>query len=485
MSTDLISSLFSDVWSIFLVVLFFGGSIFVHELGHFLVARRRGVHVERFSIGFGPPIFSWHGRDGVEYRISWIPLGGYVLLPQLADLGAIEGKSDVNVEALPPISYTTRMLVFVAGAVFNLLFAFVLATVVWVIGQPESSDTATTRIGYITKTVTLPDGREVPSPALEAGLQVGDIVRAIDGTTVSNWRDMVYSIRLGSGQSADGQRTALFKVEREGRLVDVTVNPLLVGEERDRLVGISPGYELIAQRVVPGSIADRAGFKANDQILSFDGVPILSVGTYFDQLEKSRTRPAQITVKRGVGELATTVPITIPARPDAKPESNIGLGLTTGFQLTHPTPFAQMSEHVTMTFRTLWSLLNPRSDIGLSKVSGPVGIVRIFHSAAEAGISISLVFAILVNVNLAIFNLLPLPVLDGGQMLFATIGKLRGRALPPNFVMAAQSAFGILLITMVLYVSFFDVRRWARDVKSDRAEAAAAQQSADAASAKP
>ena len=75
MSTDLIPSLFSNVWSIFMVVLFFGGSIFVHELGHFLVARRRGVHVERFSIGFGPAIFSWRGKDGVEYRISWIPLG--------------------------------------------------------------------------------------------------------------------------------------------------------------------------------------------------------------------------------------------------------------------------------------------------------------------------------------------------------------------------------------------------------------------------
>jgi regulator of sigma E protease len=146
----------------------------------------------------------------------------------------------------------------------------------------------------------------------------------------------------------------------------------------------------------------------------------------------------------------------------------------TGVQLTHPTPFAQLSEHVTMTFRTLWSLLNPHSDVGLSKVSGPVGIVRIFHSAAEAGIVVVLVFTILVNVNLAIFNLLPIPVLDGGQMLFATIGKLRGRALPPQFIMAAQSAFGVLLIAMVLYVSVFDVRRWARDVQSERAESAAA-----------
>lgn len=477
MPTDLISSLFSNVWSIFLVVLFFGGSIFVHELGHFLVARRRGVHVERFSIGFGPPIVSWRGRDGVEYRLSWIPLGGYVLLPQLADLGAIEGKSAVDVEALPPISYTTRMLVFVAGAFFNMLFALALATIVWIIGQPESSDTATTRIGYIGKTVTV-DGRNVPSPALEAGLQVGDVVRAIDGTPVNNWRDMVYSIRLGSGQSPDGKRTALFKIERNGQLMDITVNPLLVGEERDRLVGISPGYELIVQQVASGSAGERAGFKAGDHILSVDGVAILSVGTYFDQLAGTRNRSVQVDVKRGVGELAKTVPLTLPARPDAKPDANIGLGLTTGFQLTHPTPLAQMTEHVTMTFRTLWSLLNPRSDIGLSKVSGPVGIVRIFHSAAEAGFSISLVFAILVNVNLAVFNLLPLPILDGGQMLFATIGKLRGRALPPNFIMAAQSAFGILLITMVLYVSFFDVRRWKRDVENDRAEAAAAHEKA-------
>jgi len=93
---------------------------------------------------------------------------------------------------------------------------------------------------------------------------------------------------------------------------------------------------------------------------------------------------------------------------------------------------------------------------------------------------VSLIFAILVNVNLAIFNLLPLPILDGGQMLFATIGKLRGRALPPNFIIAAQSTFGVLLLAMVVYVSVFDVRRWARDVQSERAEAAAQSSAAPA-----
>lgn len=469
MSSDVFHALFSNIWSIFMVVLFFGGSIFVHELGHFLAARRRGVHVERFSIGFGPPIVSWRGRDGVDYRISWIPLGGYVLLPQLADLGAIEGKSSVDVQKLPPITYGTRMLVFVAGAAFNILFAFLLATVIWIVGQPESSEMASTKIGYVVSTLDLPDGTKVRSPALEAGLQVGDTVRTIDGNEVNNWRDIRYLIGLGTGVTADGRREAIFTVERDGRLIDLTVHPRVIGEERDRHVGIAPGYELIAKEIAPGSIAERAGFQPDDEILSLDGVRILSAGTYFEHLETSHDRPVVARVKRGSAEVS----LTIPPRPDAETATDIGLGLTTGFQLTHPTPFAQLGEHVTMTFRTLWSLLNPQSDIGLSKMSGPVGIVRIFHSAAEAGIVVSLMFAILVNVNLAIFNLLPLPILDGGQMLFATIGKLRGRPLPPNFIIAAQSAFGVLLLAMVLYVSVFDVRRWARDAMTDREPPAA------------
>ena len=475
MSTDILQNLFSNIWSVFLVVFFFGGSIFVHELGHFLAARRRGVHVERFSIGFGPAIFSWRGRDGVEYRLSWIPLGGYVLLPQLADLGAIEGKAEVDVEALPPVSYSTRMIVFVAGAVFNLLFAFVLASIVWVIGQPESSEMASTRVGYVAQKLELPDGIEVTSPAAEAGLRPGDVIKEIDGSPVDNWLDIQYLIGLGAGQAADGRRKAEFTIDREGQIIDLAVYPILVGDERERRVGISQGYELLVQEVASGSIGEKAGFKAADEIISVDGVRTLTLKTYVDQLENHTDRAMVAKVKRGSGEVS----LTIPPRSDPKSATSIGLTLTTGFQLTHPSPFKQIGDHILKTFQTLSSLLNPHSDIGLSKMSGPVGIVRIFHSAAEAGIRIALIFAILVNVNLAIFNLLPLPVLDGGQMLFATIGKLRGRPLPANFIVAAQSTFGLLLLAMVLYVSVFDVRRWARDARSD--DAPPAEQSSKAA----
>ena len=469
MTLDFLQSLLANTWSIFLVVLFFGGSIFVHELGHFLAARRRGAKVERFSIGFGPAIFSWHGRDGVEYRIAWFPLGGYVLLPQLTDLGPIEGRSESDAASLPPVSYATKMIVFAAGAFFNVLFAFALASIIWFIGQPDSSESASTRIGYVSRTFELPGGTVVPSPAMQAGLLVGDSIQAIDGQRVARWLDIQALIGLGSGQSADGRRQAIFTVKRGAQLLDITVHPQLVGEEKDRRVGIAPGYELNVQQVVAGATGAQAGFLAGDELLSLAGQPVLNIATYQEVLEASAKRPVAARVKRA----GTEVALTIPARPQAKSGANLGLTLTTGFTLTYPTPFQQIDEQVTMAFRTIWSLVNPHSDVGISKLTGPVGIVRIFHSAAEAGLRPVLMFTILLNMSLAIFNLMPIPVLDGGQMLFATIGRLRGRSLSGNFIMAANSVFMVLFLTMFIYVFFFDARRWVRDVQAERTEAAA------------
>lgn len=465
---DIFNTLTSSLWSILLIAVFFGGSIFVHELGHFLAARRRGVLVERFSIGFGPKIFSWKGKDGVEYRLSWLPLGGYVALPQLADMRSIEGAASADLANRPAPNYTTKLLVFAAGAFFNIIFAFALACILWGVGLPTSSEQSTTRIGYVVDQLTTSDKKLVTSPAREAGLLVGDTVRAIDGHTTETWQDLMQVLLTSAGRTSDDRRETIFTIERDGKLQDIVVHPVLAGNDKDRRVGIAPGYELIVDEAAAGSLAATAGFKADDRLVSLDSTPILNIQTYGEILTKNPDRELSMVVKRG----AELVTLRLPARTAAKDPTELGLALKTESSLTHTNPIKQIGDVLVKTYQTFASVINPHSDVGISKLSGPVGIARVFHMAAQADIRYVLWFTILVNVNLAVFNLLPIPVLDGGHIFFATLGKLRGRALPADFIASAQSVFMVLLLSMVIYVTFFDGKRWLRDARAERAEQA-------------
>lgn len=467
MPTDLLQTLLTNLWVFFLVVVLFGGSIFVHELGHFLAARKRGAHVERFSIGFGPPIFKWRGKDGVEYRVSWFPLGGYVLLPQLADLGPIEGESRTDVAKLPPVDYATKMIVFVAGAAFNILFAFLLACIVWIVGQPVTSELTSTTVAEVLPTIENADGVMVPSPASQAGLKPGDIVVAVDGAPVTTFEDITEHLALSSGWSK-GQRETVFRIKRGDETVELPLQPVLSGNEKMRKVGFRPARRFIIDTVTLGSLADKAGFRPNDQIVEVDGKKTLTRTQLSDALRAALGKQVSITVRRN--ESTQTLAFALPKETNA----DIGIIFRSGLVYSHPSPVSQITDCLVKTFRTFWALINPKSDIGFSHLSGPIGIIDNFVAVSRAGLPLALWFTILVNVNLAVFNLLPIPVLDGGQMLFATIGRLRGRPLPVSFIMTAQSVFLVLLFSMVLYVSVFDVRRIVRDAKDQRAAEAAA-----------
>jgi regulator of sigma E protease len=465
MTSELVSSLFSNIWSVVLLVLFFGGSIFVHELGHFLAARRRGLHVERFSIGFGPKIVSWN-RGGVEYRLSWLPFGGYVALPQLADMRGIEGDSP-EATALPPISYTDKMIVAVMGAVFNMLFAFALACVIWFIGQPTRAEMQTTQIGAVHAELTLSDGSKVPGPASEAGLLPGDYVDAIDGKSIATWMELMQTLYSGSGRSSEGTPEAVFSIRRGDRRIDLTVNPRLSGAESFRRVGIEPADDLSVAEVGEGTPAAAAGLRAGDRIVSIDGEPVFTIGAFRAYLQANAERAIE------VGVLRDGATVVLPIKPRIERDERTGTDVaragfifSSGYLLIYPNPVQQLKENVVMTWRVLTGLLHPRSDIGLSQMSGPPGIARAYLAFSE-NIRMILWFTILINVNLAIFNLMPIPVLDGGHMLFATIGKLRGRALPQGLIQGTQSVFVVLLFSLMIYVSFFDIRRWVRDATSD------------------
>ena len=157
--------------------------------------KKRGLIADRFSIGFGPRLFGWH-HNGTDFRISLLPLGGYVSLPQLADMGRLEGGENPYKD-LPPISYSDKMIVAVMGAVFNLIFAFLLTLVLWGVGRDVIKSTT---IGAVAPTVVNSDGITIPSPAHQAGLQSGDTILSVDGHPVSDWWDYMNTLAYGCRQ---------------------------------------------------------------------------------------------------------------------------------------------------------------------------------------------------------------------------------------------------------------------------------------------
>ncbi len=473
---QLFQVILSNIWALGLAVFFLGASIFVHELGHFLAARRRGMKVERFSIGFGPKVFGWRGRDGVEYRLSWIPLGGYVALPQLADMAAIEGESSAPTETLPPVSYASKVIVAAAGAFFNVLFALALATIVWITGQRMLVEEQTNRVGAVRPVIEVTGGKTEPGPAFVAGIKPGDAILAVDGKKVSSLSDISYLVALGSGRGAKGEPKATLSVQRDGSVFDVEVYPHYVSADGIRDIGIEPSMRVTVAQVAPGSAAAAAGLREGDIITHLDGEPVQYESFIRDHIARSQGAALRITYLRDGREGETTA---MPRRviETEQPVYRLGVALRGAYSthIAHIPPWEQFGSIVTLTWRNLSSLVNPRSDIGLDKMSGPIGIVNQIRVIAKYDFVSVLSFIVLINISLAIFNLLPIPVLDGGHILFATIAKLRGRALPARFIAATQSVFMVLLLTMIVYVSISDGRRLVRDNRAASREAPAVQ----------
>ncbi len=458
MSGSILEFLLANPLSLLVAVFFLGLSILVHELGHYLAARWRGMIAPRFSIGLGPKICGWTDKHGTEFCLSWIPLGGYVALPQLADMGELEGGDAAAAKALPPARYLDKVIVSAAGAVFNVLFAFVLATIIWQVGEPSSATAQTTTIGHVAPTITLSDNRAVPSPASEAGMLPGDVIRSIDGRPVAVWDDVVQALVMGAGRTGDGRRSAAFGLERNGQPLVLTVHPQLASDEKIRRVGISAAGPVLVDTVAPGSKGAKAGLRPGDTIEAINGTRILGPGALDGFFTANKTQPLTLTLRRD----GASVEVLLPAGSIGEGTEALGVEWITQRVTIHVDPFRQLVGQFKAAYRTIWSLINPNSDIGLSKMSGPIGIITVFAAASVSGFLAVLSVTILINVALAVFNLLPIPVLDGGHIVFATIAKLRGRPLPLNIVASLQMTFVVLLLSMMLYVSAHDVRRISR-----------------------
>ena len=464
-----LSSIFDSAWSIIVVILFFGGSIFVHELGHFLAAKWRGLHIERFSIGFGPRLFGWR-RNGVDYRVSLLPIGGYVALHQLADMRGIEGDSSIDVAAMEPISYTSKVIVAVAGAVFNVLFAFVLASILYYTGQPTDERQTSTEIGFVSETLIDADGNTVPSPSSQAGLEEGDRIIEIDGRSVDGWSDIHQFIAISSGIADDGRRKINFLIEREGKRMDVPVYPIISQNLKTRQVGLLPGYTVILGEFAPNSPILKSDAQPGDILLEVDGQPVRSMEFFLNVISDKANQSVSIGLLRNGERIDTTVtPESVQTKKSGRRDTLVGVNrYSTNPDLERIDPFSQIKQVAITTWDTLSALVDRKSDIRISHMSGPAGIIRIFYESAKYNILFVLWLTVLININLAIFNLLPIPVLDGGHILFATISKLKREALPPNLIASIQGGFMLLLFGTMIYVTFFDVDRWVSDSSKSR-----------------
>jgi regulator of sigma E protease len=426
------------------VLLMFGAAIFVHEYGHYWMARRRGLKIEGFAIGFGPKMFSWVARDGVEWSVRWIPAGGFVKLPQMVTSETIEGEH--KGEPLPPVSPWSKILVAFAGPFMNVVFAFAIATVIWIVGLPVPVNPSI--IGYV----------DPQSEEYKLGIREGDRIISVNGKLARSWQDVQTITVLA--------RTNVLPVviERDGvrqtYQLTASPNPVL----GLKMLNLDPRDHPIVAKVEPGFPAAAAGLKENDKFVSFAGVPIVSQEQLVETISKLPGKPSEVEVERGSEKLKLTV---TPRLDPATGKGRIGVHLTTSSAIVYqvqrpgPDPWTQIVDVWDQTINTLAALLYSRqTGVGAKDLSGPVGILSMLAIQVKTDYRLALKFLVLLNVNLAILNLLPVPVLDGGHILMAIIEKIRRRPLSVKFVEWTTTAFAVLLISFMLYVTFFDIKRF-------------------------
>ena len=431
------------------VVLLFNLLIVVHELGHFLAARWRGLVVEKFAIWFGKPLWS-KTINGVEYRLGSIPAGGYVAIPQLAPMEALEGKVESDRATLPPIKPIDKIIVAAAGPAFSLGLAFVMACVVWFVGKPVSAADKPI-VGYV----------KADGPAAQAGLQVGDKLIKVDNEPVSHFMSGTDSVKWRIVRS-EGE-TIPFLVQRDGQeltLQSKWTKPETASWKRPALreVGLGPLVPATVNLVVRGSAADQAGVRPKDLLVSAGGQKIVTLSDLLEPLKASVSQSMPIVVQRDGKDIPLTinVPAVDPKSPDATPNLGIDWG---GITIEHPKPWTQVSDAATSIFRMVGALFSPNSDVKAAHFSGPVGIMRLYYQVFETdyGWQLALSLSVLINVNLALLNLLPFPVLDGGHIVLAIVEGIRRKPINVRVLEFVQTACAIALIGFMLYVTFYDV----------------------------
>lgn len=441
--------MFEALGALWWLIVTLGILVTFHEFGHFWVARRNGVKVLRFSVGFGPALWKRRGRDGTEYVIGAIPLGGYVSMLDERD-SERPLPPEERAQAFNAKSVGERMAIVTAGPAFNLLLAIIAFWAMFVVGKPDYAPVVGRSEGL----------------AREAGIAPGDRILAVDGERVGTWTHILLALT----RAALDRRDLVLELEdQRGERRSAALPLSRLGDFRDdgrtlEALGIRPRH-LVAEarigRVEAGSPAAEAGLAPGDLIIAVEGEPIADFEDFAERLQRSGQSGGDVglTIERGGDRLLLTVRprfdeergrYLIGITP-APPEYDALLRL--GPLAALPAALKETWRLTEATFGMLWRMV--AGIASTSHLSGPITIAQLAQGSARQGPGWFLFFLGLISLSLAILNLLPIPVLDGGHLLFLAIEWLKGSPLSER-VLAAGQAVGLLIVFALIGLALYN-----------------------------
>ncbi|QIC70345.1 RIP metalloprotease RseP [Acinetobacter indicus] len=449
----------SALFIIVAAILLLGPLIAIHEFGHYFVARKLGVKVLVYSIGFGPTVLKWTSKkSGIQYQLSALPLGGYVKMLDEREGNVAEKDLPFAFNRQHPWK---RIAIVAAGPLINLVFAIVLF---WILFLP-SQEQLNTRVGKV-----LPQ-----TPAAEVNMQPGDRITAVDGTQVSTWEKLNFALVDRAGETG----TIHIQANRDGQLQNfqLPIQDFLKDQSQSPLevLGFTPyrpNMPAVVSKLSEDGAAIRQGMKEGDQILAIDGVVMKD---WYDVVQVVQASPEKLLK---IDVLRQDQRVQLEIMPQAKRDN---MGNTTGMlgvqsdpgKITIPEEYKQTIQYsptealmmaVDKTGQISSMILNSivkmvRGLIGLDNLSGPITIAKVAGQSAEMGWQTFISFMALMSVSLGILNLLPIPMLDGGHLVYYFIELIRGKPVSEQIQLVGLKIGMVLLGSMMLLALFNDFMR--------------------------
>jgi regulator of sigma E protease len=410
-----------------------GVLVFVHELGHFLVAKKAGIRVERFSLGFPPKMVGIQVGE-TEYCLSWIPLGGYVKVAGMADVGS-EETTGAPWE-YPSKSIPVRMAVIAAGPFMNFLFAFLILAVLYL----------SYGIATVPSTSVMP---QEDSASARAGMLRGDRIVSLGGSQVGNEYELVRALeKIGGGGGA-------VQIERNGQILDLE----LAADDQSHY-GLQLMYPPLVGPVGPGRPAAAVGLQEGDRVVEVAGQPVVYWSEMRDIIRRHLNQTMSIVWERD-GERINATITPEEGNIDGQTVGVIGIGI---YSTTVDIPTGEaLSMSIQKVYDLSWHIVDLLGQIfqgeRYKELGGPLAIAQMAAQTAESGFDRYLSFLAMLSVNLAVLNLLPVPVLDGGHLTFLTLEAIMRRPLSLRQREMLQQVGGVFILGIMVLVFYNDLKR--------------------------